>query len=66
MATNLALDDNLLLLAQRVGKVKTKKETVNIALKEFIQRREQEEIKILFGAIDYDPAYNYKKLRKRK
>jgi Arc/MetJ family transcription regulator len=64
MATNLALDDNLLLLAQKVGKVKTKKETVNMALKEFIQRRKQEEIKTLFGSIEYDAAYNYKKLRK--
>lgn len=64
MATNLALDDNLLLLAQKVGKIKTKRETVNMALKEFIQRRKQEEIKTLFGGIEYDPAYNHKELRK--
>ncbi len=66
MATNLALDDDLLLLAQRIGKVKTKKETVNMALKEFVQRRKQEEIKTLFGTVEYDPAYDYKELRKRK
>jgi Arc/MetJ family transcription regulator len=66
MATNLALDNSLLMLAQRVGKVKTKKETVNMALKEFIQRRKQEEIKTLFGTVEYDPAYNHKELRKRK
>ncbi|MBA4390577.1 MAG: DUF2191 domain-containing protein [Syntrophus sp. (in: bacteria)] len=66
MATNLALDDNLLLLAQRVGKIKTKRETVNMALKEFIQRRKQEEIITLFGDIEYDPAYNHKELRKRR
>ncbi len=65
MATNLALDDNLLSLAQKVGKMKTKKETVNVALKEFIQRRKQEEISMLFGTIEYDPAYDYKELRKR-
>ena len=64
MATNLALDDNLLLLAQRVGKAKTKRETVNMALKEFIQRRKQAEIKTFFGAIEYDPAYNHKELRR--
>lgn len=66
MATNLALDDNLLLLAQKVGKAKTKRETVNMALKEFIQRRKQEEIKTLFGNIEYDPAYDHKELRKRR
>ena len=66
MATNLALDDKLLLLAQRVGKIKTKRETVNMALKEFIQRRKQEEIKTLFGDIEYDPAYDHKELRKRR
>lgn len=65
MATNLALDDNLLSLAQKVGGMKTKKETVNAALKEFIQRRRQEEISKLFGTIEYDPAYDYKELRKR-
>ena len=65
MATNLAIDDGLLSLAQKVGGLKTKKETVNTALKEFIQRRNQEEIIKLFGTIDYDQHYDYKQLRKR-
>lgn len=41
MATNLAIDDNLLVLAQNVAGIKTKKETVNLALKEFVQRRKE-------------------------
>ncbi len=65
MATNLAIDDSLLSLARQVSGLKTKKDTVNAALKEFIQRRKQEEIINLFGKIDYDPAYDYKQLRKR-
>jgi len=65
MATNLAIDDALLSLAQKVGGLKTKKETVNIALKEFIQRRKQEEVIKLFGTIEFDPAYDYKQLRNR-
>ena len=44
MATNLAIDDKLLILAQGIAGIKTKKDTVNLALKEFIQRRKQEEI----------------------
>ena len=42
MATNLAIDDKLLILAQGIAGIKTKKDTVNLALKEFIQRRKQE------------------------
>ncbi len=63
MATNLAIDDSLLLLAKKVGGLKTKKETVNTALKEFIQRRRQEEVIKLFGTVSYDPGYDYKKGR---
>lgn len=66
MATNLAIDVELLSLAQEVGGLKTKKETVNTALKEFVQRRRQEVITELFGTVEYDSAYDYKKLRKRK
>ena len=63
--TNLAIDDNLILEAQRIGGHKTKKETVTEALKEYIQKRKQLKIINLFGKIDYDPDYNYKESRKR-
>ena len=66
MATNLAIDYNLLVLAQGISGIKTKKETVNQALKEFVQRRKQEEIIDLFGTIEYDNDYDYKEMRKRK
>ncbi len=65
MATNLAIDDQLLVQAQNIGGIKTKKETVNLALKEFVQRRQQEEIIALFGEIDYSDDYDYKKMRDR-
>jgi hypothetical protein len=66
MATNLAIDDNLLKNAQEISGLKTKKDTVTLALKEFIQRRQQKEIVSLFGTINYDQEYNYKKSRNRK
>lgn len=66
MATNLAIDDKLLITAQGIGGIKTKKDTVNLALKEFIQRRKQEEIIEIFGKIKYDDDFNYKKMRNRK
>ncbi len=66
MATNLAIDDKLLITAQGIGGIKTKKDTVNLALKEFIQRRKQEEIIEIFGKIEYDEDFNYKEMRNRK
>jgi len=65
MATNLAIDDNLIENAQKISGLKTKKDTVTLALKEFIQRREQEKITNLFGSIEYDKDYNYKDSRKK-
>jgi Arc/MetJ family transcription regulator len=66
MPTNLAIDDNLLTEAQRIGHHRTKRETVDAALAEYIARRKQREIVSLFGAIEYDPKYNYKRERRRK
>ncbi len=66
MPTNLAIDDALLGEAQRIGGRKTKRETVNQALAEFVQRRKRRELVRLFGTIDYDPAYDYKAARRRR
>ncbi len=65
MATNLALDDELIIQAQKIGHHKTKKEAVTIALKEYIAHKKQSEIIDLFGTIDFDKNYDYKKARKR-
>ncbi len=66
MATNLALNPDLLIEAQKIGGFKTKKDTVNTALLEFIQRHKQLELVKLFGTVDYDSKYNYKNKRNRK
>ena len=65
MATNLAIDNNLLNEAQQVAHLKTKKDTVNLALREFVNRRKQMEIIDLFNQMDPDENYDYKKSRKR-
>jgi len=65
MATNLAIDIKLLEEAQSISGIKTKKETVNSALKEFVSRRKQMELIDLFGEYDPDSDYDYKKARKR-
>ena len=66
MATNLAIDDGLILEAQKIGGHRTKKSAVTEALKEYIQRRKQLQVTALFGKIDYAPGYDSKALRNRK
>jgi hypothetical protein len=65
MATNLSLDPVLLEKALEVSGEKTKKAAVTKALKEFIARREQRRILELFGTLEWDEGYNYKKERSR-
>ncbi len=64
MATNLSIDTKLLDEALHIGGLSTKKDTVNQALMEFVQRRKQKEITGLFGNLPADENYNYKKGRK--
>lgn len=60
MATNLAIDPELLDRALKVGGESTKKATVTVALEEFIARREQAKIVEHFGTMEWDPEYDYK------
>lgn len=66
MATNLAIDDRLLEEARRIGGQKTKRATVTEALQEYIQRRKQQRIVELFGKVDWEAKYDYKKQRRRR
>ncbi len=66
MPTNLALDDKLISEALKIGKHKTKKEAVTAALLEYIRFRKQQKIKELFGTIEYEDDYDYKKQRSVK
>lgn len=66
MATNLGIDPDLLEQALAVSGEKTKKATVNRALREFIARRSQERLLGLFGTLDWDDDYDYKRERARQ
>ena len=65
MATNLALDPDLLERAFKVSGEKTKKAAVTRALQEFIARREQNRLSDLLGQFDWDESYDYKTERSR-
>jgi hypothetical protein len=63
VATNLQINDKLLSRAKKVGGFRSKKDTVNEALAEFLRRREQLSVIDLFGTVEFDPAFDYKKSR---
>jgi len=64
--TNLSVDTQLLNDALIISGLKTKKDTVNLALREFIKKRKTSEIVELFGTIEYDEDYDYKEARYRE
>ena len=65
MATNLKIDDNLLKSALKLSGKKTKREAVTAALEEYVRHRKQQRVLDLFGAIEYDKDFDYKKQRSR-
>ena len=65
MPTNLGIDEKLLAEALQAGGHRTKRETVNEALREYLQRRKRRDFKRLFGTVDFRPDWDYKKARRR-
>jgi Arc/MetJ family transcription regulator len=65
MATNLDLDEKLVEAVRRLSGHRTKKAAVTEALEEYVRRRKQLKFKELFGTIDFDPDFDYKKFRRR-
>ena len=66
MATNLQIEDKLIIKAVTLGGHRTKKAAVTRALVDYIQHLEQQKITSLFGTVEYDPKYDYKIQRARK
>ena len=65
MATNLQLDDRLIRQAVKLGGHPTKKAAVMQALMEYVRCLQQQKILGLFGKVEFDPHYDYKKQRAR-
>ena len=66
MATNLAIDPDLLDRALEVSGERTKTAAVTKALQEFIARRQQKRVLDLTGKLKWDQSYDYKAGRSRK
>jgi Arc/MetJ family transcription regulator len=65
MATNLAIDPDILERAVKVSGERTKRAAVTKALQEFIARREQQRVADLFGKFEWDTSFDYKAERSR-
>jgi len=63
MNINILINEALIQEALAVGNQETEQDVVEIALCEYIQRRKQLKILELFGTIDYDSDYDYKRQR---
>ncbi|MGI1691821.1 type II toxin-antitoxin system VapB family antitoxin [Thermoanaerobacter uzonensis] len=66
MRTNIVIDENLIKEALKISGLKTKKEVVNLALKEFVENRRRKNLMEIKGKIQFDENYDYKKMRGSK
>lgn len=66
MPTNLKLDDRLIAEAVKAGGHKTKQAAVNAAIAEYVGRRNRLRILELGGQINFDPGWDYKRMRRRR
>jgi Arc/MetJ family transcription regulator len=65
MRTNVVLNDELVEAAFKYAKpVKTKRELIEVALKEFVDVRKRKNIRELRGKIKFRDNYDHKALRK--
>jgi Arc/MetJ family transcription regulator len=64
--TNLKLDRKLVQQAVKLGKFKTKRDAINSALAEFVACGNRLRILELEGQIDFDPDWDYKRMRRER
>ncbi|KAF3886509.1 MULTISPECIES: type II toxin-antitoxin system VapB family antitoxin [Nostocales] len=64
MAIKIQIDKALIQDALALANQQTERDVVEVALREYVQRRKQSKVLELFGTIDYYEDYNYKHLRR--
>jgi Arc/MetJ family transcription regulator len=63
--TNIVLNDELVAEAQALSHIKTKRELIDVALREFIASRKRLDLRNLKGVNEIQPDYDHKKTRSR-
>jgi Arc/MetJ family transcription regulator len=66
LRTNIVLDEDLVKEAQALSQIKTKRELVEVALREFVDNRKRMDLRELRGVADLRADYNYKSTRQVK
>ena len=66
MRTNIVLDDKLVKEAFRVSDAKTKRELVDLALREFVATRKRRDLRDLYARGGLRDDYDHKALREGK
>lgn len=64
--TNIVLDTTLVKEALHYAKVSTKRELIDLTLREFIANHKRRDIRLLRGKVKLREDYNYKLMRKDK
>ncbi len=63
MRTNIDIDNSLLKEAFSVSQIKTKKDLIHEALREYIRLKKRKDLSELAGSIEFYDGYDYKKSR---
>ena len=66
MRTNIVIDEQLMNEAFKYTQLKTKKEIINLALKEFVENAKKLSLLDLKGQISFDDTYDYKEMRSNR
>ncbi len=64
MRTNIVLEEKMVRKAMKIANTKTKREAVNLAVRDFVARHERHAaFAELYGSGGLDPSYDYKAAR---
>jgi Arc/MetJ family transcription regulator len=65
MRTNIVIDDELVQEAQALSQIKTKRELIDTALREFVAHRKRLDLRDLKGSYTLSEEYDHKQTRGR-
>lgn len=65
MKTNVDVDERLIREALQLSRLKSKRELIHLALKEFVESRRRLNLLDLEGKFEFTDSYDYKALRER-
>ena len=66
MRTNIVLNETLVKRAFKYADVETKRDLIDLALREFVRQHERADVRLLKGKNLIDPAYDYRSARRGK